>query len=82
MKTIKIKNSLKSKIKDFIFNSTMIKADISVSKRILINIDDIRKILPKSFLIFNLKDFIFFKYIFKVYILADIKRNYKKSRFI
>ena len=25
---IKIKNSLKSKIKDFIFNSTMVKADI------------------------------------------------------
>ena len=30
MKTIKIKikNSLKSKMKDFIFNSTMVKADI------------------------------------------------------
>ena len=30
----------------------------------------------------NVKDFIFNKYVFKIYILADIKLNCRKSRFI
>ena len=49
---INIKNILKSKIKDFIFNSTMVEADIFWVKRklsLLNNKDDIRKMLPKSF---------------------------------
>ena len=35
-----------------------------------------------KFFIFNEKDIIFYKYICKMYILADIKLNCKKSRFI
>ena len=30
----------------------------------------------------NVKDVIFYNYIFEMYILADIKRNCRKSRFI
>ena len=52
-------------MKDFIFNSTMVKPDFFWVKEKI-----------------KLKDFIFYKYICKVYILADIKRNCKKSRFI
>ena len=36
----------------------------------------------KSFLFFYLKDFMFYKYICKMYILADIQRNGRISRFI
>ena len=36
----------------------------------------------KKFQFLNLKDFSFYKYICKMYILADIKRNCRKSRFI
>ena len=41
-----------------------------------------KKILPETFKFFNLKDFIIYEYICKMYILADIKRNYIKSIFI
>ena len=62
MKIIKIKikktKDKKAKIKDFIFNITMVKADIFWVKEkkliIFINKDDIR-----IFSFFNLKDFIF-----------------------
>ena len=46
------------------------------------NRDDIQKILPKTFVFFNLKDFIFYKFICNMYFLADIKRNWRISRFI
>ena len=46
------------------------------------NKDDIQIFLPKTFLFFNLKDFIFYKFICNMYFFADIKSNCRKSRFI
>ena len=89
MKTIKIE------IKYIYLNvendSTMVKTDIfwvkeknkkREKKSLLINKDDTRKNFTKKFNFFILKDFIFDKYIWQVFILTDIKRNCKKSRFI
>ena len=46
------------------------------------NKGDIRKIITKKFKLFYLKDFIFINIFAKIYILADIKINFRKSRFI
>ena len=43
---MKMKNILKSKIKDFIFDSTMVKADIFL---VLRNKDDIQNFFTKNF---------------------------------
>ena len=72
---MKITKNFKLKIRDFIFNSTRVKADIigvKVKKKFIRNKEDIQ---------FFLKDFIFHKYICKMYIWADIKRRCRKSRF-
>ena len=64
----------------------MVKVTFSESKRKIKFINKQRRhknfFSPKSFNFLNLKDFKFYKYIVKMYILADIKRNCRKSRFI
>ena len=83
---MKIKNILKFKISDFIFNSTRVKVDILWDKeknKIYKNKKRPHtKFYQKLFYFLIKKDFIFYKYIWKMYILADIKRNCRKSRFI
>ena len=60
MTKIKKKNSLNSMINDFIFINTRVKADIlKVKKKTKVQF-------------FDLKDFIFYKRISKMYILTDI----------
>ena len=39
-------------------------------------------LFPKSFNLFNSKDFVFNTYIYKMYILENITRNFRKSRFV
>ena len=41
-----------------------------------------KNVVKKVFDFFNLKDFLFYKYICEVYNLANIRRNCKKSRFM
>ena len=64
----------------------MVKADIFWVKRkrkvYYLTETTYEKCFLKSFKFFNLKDFLFFEYICKMYILEDIKRNCKKSRFM
>ena len=59
MKTIQIKtkNILKSKINDFIFNSTMVKAELKRKITFIENKDDIRKFFIKRFVIFSFERF-------------------------
>ena len=81
MKTIKMKieSIIKSKIKDFIFNSTRVKQK---NKFYLETKTTYEKILPQSLKKFYFKDFIFYKNTWEMYILADIKSNCRKSKFI
>ena len=84
MKTMKIKmkNTKNRKSKVSYLTVKCLKLTFSELKRkksLLINKDDIQKFFFQK--VFNLKDFIFYKYVYKKYILAVIKRNYRKSRF-
>ena len=54
-----------------------IKIKIYIGTKTTFDFSDTKKIL-----FFNVKDFIFSKYICEIYILADIKWNWRNSRFL